>query len=263
MEIYKECLGTADTNIYVAIHGNDDRNDGTFDSPFLTISHAVSKMTATRNTVVIMPGEYTLDDAIDVSIDGGKIIGLGEVVINGGSGKDYCFKTVMPATSGTKDFTFKNLTINHEDDATQVGIQLQNTSMTAKLNVYMSDCEFNSDGGNSVDIDHAATGNAIRLYANRCAFEGPVNMVVADGGDRLRLTDCIVRGGLVTDAGDYDGEILLNRCLVLHEGVTGGHSNQRAITINCATETDADPNVYALLDTADLAGSHAEQIIGS
>jgi predicted RecA/RadA family phage recombinase len=233
---------------------------GLFRASYASIDLAIAALVA-NDILVIRSGSYTLAGACDIEVPGVKIVGDGVVEIVGAAGADYCFKTVLGALTATAELTFKNITIDHGDDATQVGIQIDNTSATKKVNVYLNDCGFESDGGNSIDIDHGDTSNAIRMYCDACTFEGPVNAVVADNGDRFRFHGCTLRGGLVTSAGDFDAEILLCDCIVLHEGITGGHANQRLTTVGCVSETDADPNVYAILDTADAAGSHTEQLL--
>lgn len=233
---------------------------GLFKASYASIDLAVAALT-TNDILVIKSGSYTLAGECDIDAKGVKIIGDGIVTIAGASGADYCFSIALGALTSTAEVWFRNLEIDHGDDATQVGIQIDNASATKKLNVYVDGCSFESDGGNSIDIDHSDTSNAIRLYCSECTFEGPVNAVVADAGDRFRFNDCTVRGGLVTSAGDFDAEILLKNCIVKHEGITGGHSNQRLICVGCISETDADPNVYAALDTSDGAGSHTEQLL--
>ncbi len=235
---------------------------GKFKASYATIDLAVAALVA-NDLLIIKSGSYTLSAGVNITKPGVKIIGEGIVEITAAAAADYAFKTVLGALTSTAEITFKNINIDHGDDSSQVGIQINNTSATKKLNVYVDDCDFESDGGNSIDIDHADTSNAIRLYCNRCTFEGAVNMVTADAGDRMRFDVCTMRGGVVTDAGNFDLEMLFKDCIILHGGISGGHSNQRCIYVNCVSETDADPNVYALVDSDDNVGSATDQIIGS
>lgn len=258
-EYYKEALAN-DTNIWVSPNGNDEVNNGYFEAPFATIEAAVAAVTTTKKTIVLMPGEYTMATATNITVNGTKIIGLGGVYIDGSACTTYVFKTVFGAASGTKEFTLQNLSIDHGHLA---GVVITNTSGTAKVNVYLTDVDFGASdvAHQSLDIDNLLTGQAIRVYSNRCTFEGPVNMVTKNNGDRLRFVNCVLRGGLVTDTGAYTLEILLDNCTVLHQGVTGGASQQTIYAFNCKSETDADPNVYAALDSNDLAGSHTESVL--
>jgi len=240
---------------------------GYYKRSYTTVNLAVAALVAT-DIVIIKSGSYTLTAACNITAKDVQIIGEGAAEVIGAAAADYCFKTVLGAQKG--GITFKNLVIAHTDDATQVGIQVNNTSSTGKINVYISNCEFECAGdvgdgtaGNSIDIDHASATDAVRVYITDTTTEGPVNMVTANGGDRLRFIRCDVRGGVVTDAGDYDLEMLFQHCAILYHGISGGHNNQRCIYVNCVSATDDDPNVYALVDGNTNQGSATDQIIGS
>lgn len=241
-EYYKEALAN-DTNIWVSPNGNDEVNNGYFESPFRTLAAAIAAITSARTTVVLLPGVYTHTTDSDVTVSGTAIIGLGGVSVVASGVTTYGLKTVFGASVGTKSFTMKNLSWS---SGTKVGIQFQNTGATAKINGYFDDVEFNASGitYSSIDVDHAVTGQAIRLYMNRCTTEGKIDWVVYDNGDRLRFNYGNLRGGLVTDAGNYDAEFLFGWSSLLLNGITGGHLNQRVIFVACVSETDADPNVY-------------------
>jgi hypothetical protein len=176
-------------------------------------------------------------------VNGTKIIGMGGVSVDASGVTTYGLKTVFGATGGTKSFTIANL---EWDSGAKVGLQLQNTGATAKINGYIKDVEFSATNASysSIDVDHAVTGQAIRLYVTRCTTEGKIDWVVNDAGDRLRFLYGNMRGGLVTSAGDFDAEFTIGWSTFLLNGITGGHSNQRVIFIPSASETDADPNVY-------------------
>lgn len=247
------------TNIYVSPNGDDIYGDGSKNRPYKTIAKAVSVESSTRKTILLEAGSYTADE-IDIAVSGTVIRGLGEVTVSGAKDADYCFKTVFGATTGDKSLTMKNLNINHDDDATQIGLQIINTDATAKTYVYLDDINFGSANGNSIDIDNVTTGQAIRCYCERCTTEGPVNIVVKDKGDIFRFSYGNLRGGLVSDAGDFDAEILIAWSTFKLNGITGGHANQRAIFIASASETDADPNVYAEAVAADV-DSQSPQIL--
>jgi hypothetical protein len=242
--MYKEALNTADSNIYVAVHGNDTLNTGSFNSPFASIEKAIAACTTTRKTIVVFPGAYTMAAHVDITVNGTSIIGLGGgVEIDGSACLLSCFKTVFGSSSGTKTFKMENLTLNH---GAVVGIQIDNASATAKVILELKDVDFKENGGNSLDIDRAgATGQAVRVYADRCYFEGPINMVVKDHGDRLRLKNCTLDLGIVTDAGAYTAEILLHACIFKVNTITGGASAQIVYFSACSTNTAAGVDVYA------------------
>ena len=242
--MYKEALNTTDTNIYVAVWGNDSINTGSFDSPFATIEKAIAAITSSKSRVILFPGSYTMTAHTDITVDGTAIYALvpGSVDIDGTACLLSCFKTVFGASSGTKDFTFRGINLDHGD---VVGIQVDNASATAKVNLYLDDCDFEG-AGVSLDIDRAgATGQAVRVYASRCYFEGGINMVVEDHGDRLHLRNCTLDSNLVTDGGAYTAEILLESCIIPVNGITGGNAAQIVYFSGTTTQTKAEPNVYA------------------
>jgi len=253
----------ADNVIWVAKYGSDEYSNGRMgdiDCPYASIDAAVAAMTDTKNTVIVLPGSYTLSDEVTCSISGGQIIGIGKPTIVAAKDKDAGFVVAMDATKGTKQFTFDNLCIDHSDDATQVGIKVDNEAMTAKLILYLNGIEFNSNGGNSLDVDHTVDTDAIRVYANRSGFEGPVNAEVGNDADRFRFEDSTLRGGLATNDGEFEAEIMCKNCIIKHEGITVGDAKQRLFLLGCYSETDDDPNEYAYIDAAD-AGSHVATTI--
>lgn len=234
-------------------------SDGLFKAQYATLDLAVAALAA-NDILVIKAGSYSPAAALTITKAGVKIIGEGRVEINGIASADDVFSVELGALTATAELWFQNLVINHDGDASQVGIQIDNALATKKVNVYINDCEFNTGGANSVDIDHTDTSNAIRLYCKNTDFEGAINAVVADNGDRFRFFQCRLMAGIATGTGDFDAEILLFNSMVLHEGVTGGHANQRCISAGSITETDADPNVYAAVDASDVA-TQTEQLI--
>ncbi len=247
------------TNIYVSPNGDDTYGDGSKNRPYKTIAKAVSVESSTRKTILLEAGSYTANE-IDITVSGTVIRGLGEVTVSGAEGADYCFKTAFGATTGDNSLTMKNLNINHNGDATQIGIQIINTGATAKTYVYLDDVNFGSGGGNSIDINNVAPDQAIRCYCERCTTEEPVNIVVNDNGDRFRFSYGNLRGGLVSDDGEYEAEILIAWSTFKAGGIKGGHENQKAIFIASASETNAESNVYAEVVAEDVE-SQTPQIL--
>lgn len=217
----------------------------------------------TGDVLNIESGDYTLLAGCDIKKPNVAIVGIGEVMIHGAVGADYCFKTVLGALTASSEVHFRNMDIVHDDDSSQIGIYVSNTTAGKKLLVELVDVDFETDGGDSIHVTHGDTSNAIRLYVTGGTIEGPVNVVVKDAGDRFRFDGSIVRGGFVSDTGAYAAEILFKNCIILHEGVSGGASAQRIISISSFSETDADPNVYAAADTNDYKGSQTETLIAA
>ncbi len=241
----------------ISIYGSD----GVFKASYSTIDLAVAAAVA-DDIVAIKPGSYTLSGAVNITKAGVHIMGTAPgVTIVGAAGADYCFKTVLGALGATKTVYFSNFTLDHGDDSTQIGIEIANVSATGRINVEIKDVSFESDGGNSIQSDHSVSTSSIRVYVTGGTFEGPVNFVVNNTDDRIRFEGSTLRGGLVTGTTNVAMEIELWNCKVLHEGVTGGHSSQLLYAAYCISETDANPNVYAAMDTNDLAGSHTESLL--
>ena len=129
---------------FMSPNGDDTYGDGSKNRPYKTIAKAVSVESATRKTILLEAGSYTANE-IDITVSGTVIRGLGEVTVKGAKDADYCFKTVFGATTGTKSLTMKNLNINHDDDNTQIGIQIINTGATAR-SMFTDDVNFDADG---------------------------------------------------------------------------------------------------------------------
>ena len=240
----------------ISIYGSD----GAYKASYTTIDLACAAL-ANGDILKIRAGEYTLTGAINITKTDVQIIGEDCVRVNCAVGADYGFKTVFGAISSTKGITFKNLEISAADDATQQAIRIENTSATGRINVYINDVDFESDGGDSIHVDHAAAGAAIRLYMKHGTIEGPINFTIKSTDDKIRIEDAELSAGLVTSADNIAMEILLHKCLVLHEGVTGGHTSQLLYTPYCLNFTDTNPRVYAKYDSSDSAGSHTDSLL--
>lgn len=250
MDLYKNCI-TAPNLIWVAVDGNDTRGLGTADAPYATIEKALAVATSTRKNILVLPGTYQLTAANDITLSGTSITGLGTVVLTGAVGADYCFKTVFGAVSGA-ECTFRNLTINHTDDATQVGIQINNTSATGAMTVNLTDLTLTGANGNSVDQDHAVATYAIVVNLSRCTTNGPCNLVCGNDADVFKFKYGNLKGGLVTDNGNKDSEIVIAYSEFLLNGITGGHANQRVQFIASYSSTYATPNVVLEAVAADV-----------
>lgn len=257
--------GTVLANVNINVFGEEGNinvygSNGTFKASYATIDLAVAALVE-NDRLKIKSGSYTLSDSVTISVPGVWIIGEDGVVINDDSDADQCFTLVLGALAAAKSVYFRNLHIVHNGDATQVGIQLNNTSAAYALTVDIKNVKFTSGGGNNIDVDHGDTSNEIILKCENCEFDDAVNVVVADNADVFRFKRCKLGGGFVSDTGAFTAEILFENCIILHEGVTGGASQQTIYSCSSVSETGASPNVYAAADTADFAGSHTESLI--
>jgi hypothetical protein len=229
-------------------------SDGKFKAAYQTIDLAVAALVE-DDILKIGAGEYTLSAACDVLVPC-QIIGEAGTAIIGAAGADYCFRTVLGAIASTKTVAFKNFELDHGDDNTQIGIEVANVGALARLNVEIEGVETNAKiaTAHSVQVDHTVTTSAIRLYTKDCCFEGNIYFVVKNTDDRMRFEDCTLRGGLETSADAVACEVFLRHCMILHAGLVGGNSAHLLYALYCLTETDANPNVYALLDVDDSSG---------
>lgn len=238
---------------------NFDEN-GVCKASYTTLALAVAALEA-GDIIKLGPGEHEANE-IDITEPGWcKIVGEPGATIKGAVGADYCLRTVFGAISSTKGIDFENVRFDHGDDATQVGIDCANASATGRINLTVRNCSFESDGGDSLYTLHTSTSASIRWYISDCDFEGPVEFTVGNTDDRVRLERCDLIGGLVTGTAATAMEIYLGYCKILHEGVTGGNNAQLMYAMYCLSATDTNPEVYAALDTNDLAGSQNETVL--
>jgi|GEM_PF-2219740 len=243
--------------------GGNDSNPGTWDAPLLTIGAAIDLVSATRKTIYVMDGEY--DEALTwPTISGVKLIGMNRQwgVVVKDSGEDDAVITVTPgAQSSTFEMWIENIYIDHGETG-QDGIAIDNTAMTKKLNCYLRDVGGAADSASDrfIVTTQGDTDNAIRIYWNgqNGDVEGLIYLDAGNDGDRFYAQSVNFMGGLQTAADAVAFDIRLERCKVLHEGITGGNAAQTIHAICCYSQTGT---TWAALDTNDLAGSHTEDIV--
>ena len=252
-------INTFGTEGLINVYGSGGAFKASYASPDLAIAALVA-----NDILILGAGSFTLSAGVNITKGGVKIFGSGKTLttVVAAVGADYAFKTVLGALAGSTEVYFGNMTIDHGDDATQVGIQVDNVLATKKLVVNIENIDFESDGGNSIDVDHTDDTAAVRVrVSGDCYIEGPVNYVTKHAEDQMWLKyGSVAVAGIVASADNVDSELVLVNSGVKNAGITGGHSNQRLIAINAWSETDANPNVYAGFVTGDGAGSHTEVI---
>lgn len=257
---------TDSANIWVSKTGDDTNGNGSVTAPYLTLTAALAAVTSARKTVLVAPGEYEeVDELTWPTINGVKVIALAgnyqtTVSVAAAASADQVINVAPGAVSSTWEMWIENVYIDH-DQTGMDGILLNNTSMTKKLNCYLHNV--GGDGSASdkmIAMTHGDTDNAIRVYwdGDNGGVEGNVYHAGGNDGDRLYITGVNLNGGLSTGAGAVANDIRLVRCIVLHEGVTGGNAAQTVTTVACYSNADG---TFAALDTNDLAGSHSEAIV--
>ncbi len=252
------------SGLHVMKGGNDTTGTGAITSPFLTIIAALAAVTSAIKHIFVWPGTYTEAAAIvwPTTVSGIHLIGMGhpeEVVVTTVTGETEVLNITPGAQGSTFEVFLENILIDAME-AGQIGIQVENASMTKKLIVYGQDVEIHmTSSGNSIDVDHGDTSNAIRFYwrtGKECTIEGVVDWVAADNGDKLHFWGYHLEGGITTDAGAFTLDIICRYCEIMDAGIVGGHGSQTFLSIFCVGEDGA------LFATGDVA-TQTDTIVGS
>jgi len=251
------------TQIVVSKGGND-LGDGTWDRPLLSIQAGLDLATATRNEIFVGPGTY--DEALTWPlISGLHLVGMERnfsVVLSAPIAADQVIDISPGVQTSTFEVYLENLYIDHGAVAGQDGILIDNADMTKKCNVYIRDCggDADSDSDSFLTTSHADASNAIRIYweGNNGGVEGRIYLDVGNNGDRFYATGVVFNGGFVTSADAIVTDFRFIQCTIKHEGITGGNAAQEVYSVISYSQTGA---TFAKIDTADLAGSHGENIV--
>lgn len=212
-----------DNALWVSKLGNDTYGDGSIGNMYATITKALTLVTAARNVIYVMPGEYAEAATLTwPNFNGLKIIGLdwcGNVVISNANAAAQVLLINPTFTSASFEAFLENVCIEHD---AQVGIQINNTGMgTRKLIIHLKNVSTSQvSTGDSIDVLHGTAGQAIRIYAEGCdEIEGLVDIDGATADDRFRFKNCTLIGG-ITEVGAVAGEFTLMNCVVLASGLT-------------------------------------------
>ena len=235
--------------IYVSTGGNDTYGDGSRDNPYLTITKAITKLSTTRLTIFVMPGDYVeAAPLVWPNINGVRLVGLegqGNIVISESSGGTEVIDITPTFTSASFEAFLENICVKH---TAQIGIEIDNANMTKKLLVHLKGVSTEQvSTGDSISIDNTASGNAIRVYMKECReIEGLVHFTAANASDKFRAYDSVLAGGLTT-AGAVTLEVMLQAVIVLAGALTIGDATALLTYRACLYRTDADPSVYSEL----------------
>jgi hypothetical protein len=146
-------------------------------------------------------------------------------------------------TTSTFEATLSN--IEFDVLAEGSGLYIDNVNLTKKLNVYLNNCTFSGEAADgSIQVAHTSADNAIRVYVDGGGetWEGIATFVCANTGDRLRIKNQTLLGGITT-TGDVAGEIFLENTGILTGAITIDNDH-KLTTVGCRYQTDADPTVY-------------------
>ena len=254
----------ATTTIHVTKDGSAG-GSGSITDPMLTITAALAAVTATRKTIMLGPDTYNEAAALvwPTGVSGVNLIGVGnrwETVIGQPTAGDQVIDVTPGVQAATFELTIQNIQIDHDTSGLD-GLDLDNTGMTKKLNVYLGNVGFTGGASDkSIVTLQGDTSNAIRIYwdGQNGDCEGDVYLDAGNDGNRFYAKNVYFGAGMETAADAVAFQIQLEYCGVLHEGVTGGNAAQTITTVGCYSKTGT---TFAALDTADLAGSHSESII--
>ncbi|MCJ7829158.1 MAG: DUF2190 family protein [Dehalococcoidia bacterium] len=221
-----------DSIIVVSKSGNDTYGKGSWCSPILTVAKAFTLVTATRKFIYVLPGTYTETAQLvwpsinDVTLKG--LCDQGQVIINNATAANAVI-LIHPTVADVEAMYIETLCI---ENATQVGLQIDNEHMVAKLNINLKGVEFDSTTGDSMDVVHTSAADAIRIYADDCYFEELVDVNCANGGDRFIFTKCTLDGGFTSDTGAVTAIIAFAFCILL-AAPTIGHGTQVYTQVSC------------------------------
>ena len=236
-----QLAATDSTHIFVATNGSDT-GTGSIVRPYATLTKAFSVLTSARKTIFVMPGDYAEAATLTwPNIDGVRISGMdsqGNVVI---SAAGTSVISISPTGSIPEAF-IENICIEH---TAQVGLQIDNATMTRKIIVHLKGVSFSQvSTGNSIDIDHSVTTQAIRLYADECMeIDGAVNIVPYNNDDRFRFNNCELTGGITLANHAVTAELSLINCMILTSGISTG--NAATVVTNSGSYYRTDAGVYS------------------
>jgi hypothetical protein len=228
-------------HIVVSASGSDTTGVGSLAFPYATITKAFTVWTATRHTIIVLPGEYAEAATLTwPNVTGLSLVGIGNVVISNADAAAQVLNLSPTYTASTFEATITNIAIAAD---TQIGLKIANAAMTKKLNVYLDGFTASMDtSGDSIDVAGTVAGQAIRIYAKHLDLEGLLHFTINDAGSRLRVSDSRLMGGL-TGAGAVAGEVTLLNVTMLTSGITVDGAQQLS-NVGCIYATDADPAVY-------------------
>jgi len=248
----------ADSIIWVAPHGVAATATGSITNPYKTLAAAFAAITASKKTVVLMPGTYVLTavQALPVAQDGVKIIGLGgskAVMVSGGN-----FDQALSLTPGAQGaaFTITLQGITVDQYAAKKGLYIDDTAIDGAVTLNLKDVIFTQDSsGVPIDLLHAVN-QTVTINADHCDFGlGAVTVDCINTSDSFNFNYCNLPGGLISDAGAVAAAFVFKFCTIKASGVSGGHSSQTIVALYCVATDNT------LAETGEFAGSHTETLV--
>ncbi len=253
------------TEIWVAKNGNDG-NPGSIELPLLTITAAFAAATATRDTIMVMPGIYTEAATVtwpsttDLKLSG--IAGSPELTrITAPTGENVI--DIDPTTVATFESTLANLTIVGDGDCS--GLRLDNGGQgSSKMNTYLNDVhiEMDNDAYEAIEQVHGDNLNAaMRIYHHgNNSFDGLMAIEPGENGDKYFFHGASFGVGFAVGNGDFTAEFEFRDCLFQDDSASGdeGHTNQTVAMIGCVSKTGT---TYAAADKEDIGTNMTVTVI--
>ncbi len=246
--------GPEDQYIWVA-KGGSDANDGSRNSPYLTVTKGLASASATRSVVMVLPGEYAETTGMSwPTISGVQLIGVGnrwETVISASAG-DEVLDMAPGVQTSTWEATVQNIQIDH-DTSGQDGLVLTHTNVGKKMNVYLGNVGMAGDSGDlGLLVVHGGSGNAVRIYwdGGNGSVESAIDLDSEDGGDRFYAENVMFEAGIDAGAANTTQTIRLFSCQVLaNAAFSGGGASGVVVLGMCWSKTGT---TFAKCDDADV-----------
>jgi hypothetical protein len=246
----------SDLNIWVNPSGIAATATGSFLNPYATIAAALAAISATKKTVLLMPGTYTLAGVtvIPVAQTGVKIIGIGgsnNTIVNAITG-DQAFSLTPGAQGAAFEISLEGFTLNQF--AAKKGLYIDDTGIDGAVTLNTKDLKFVMDTtGSSIDLLHAVD----QAFVHNSVEDifGPLTLDCINAADKFNFTRSDLSGGIVSDAGAVTAAFVFKHSTLKASGMSGGASQQTIISLGCfASDNTA-------VETGEFTGSHTETLI--
>lgn len=234
----------------VSKEGDDTNGVGSFESPLLTIAAGIAALTAARNTLIVLPGDYDEVELVWPNITGLAVVApFGEVNVTNSDAAAAVLSIAPTFTASTFEATIKGA-VNLAGTGAQIGLSIANAGMTKKLNVYIDGLSAEvGTSGDSIDIAGTVSGQALRVYAKNLDLEGLFHFTANDAGSRCRISTSRLLGGYTT-TGAVTAESTLMGVVMLADGLSIA-TEWLSSNAGCIYQLDADPaTCSAFVDTA-------------
>ncbi len=214
---------------------------------YASVQAAMTAITAAGSIVILGPGTYQ-EDVTWTSYNNCVLAAQIPGTVTGEAVTAFAIKIDPAAASGTWSATIQGITISHGTGLK--GLWVNNTSVGRRINIYLNDCDIESQTATdaAIDVDRAGTSaHAIRLYVRgrENTIEGLVDYITESTDDRVRFFGMRLIGG-ITITGNIVMEVAYKCCGIKTSGESYGTGNVSG-HFACWNETDANPNVYTVI----------------